>query len=67
MEGDEVMSINRVVGILMTRDGMTSTEAVDLIEETREIILSSGIEEADDIIMDMLGLEPDYLEDILGF
>lgn len=61
------MSINRVVGILMTRDGMTSTEAVDLVEETREIILSSGIEEADDIIMDMLGLEPDYLEDILGF
>lgn len=61
------MSINRVAGILMTRDGMTSTEAVDLIEETREIILSSGIEEADDIIMDMLGLEPDYLEDILGF
>ena len=59
------MSINRVVGILMTRDGMSSTEAVDVIEQTRDMILDGDIMEADDILMEELGLEPDYLEDIL--
>lgn len=57
--------MNKVVKILMERDGMTKKEAEDLIEETREMILRENSTYADDIIMDMLGLEPDYIMDII--
>ena len=54
--------MNRVVKILMDRDGLTEKEAEELIEETREEMLETGSDEA---IMDILGLEPDYIMDIL--
>lgn len=57
--------MNKVVKILMERDGMTKKEAENLIEETREMILASSSTYADDIMLDMLGLEPDYIMDII--
>lgn len=58
--------MNRVIKILMERDGLSEEEARVLINETRdEIIMLDNPFEADNIIMDYLGLEPDYLEDIL--
>lgn len=57
--------MNRVVKILMDRDGITRKEAEELIEETREEILANDSSYADDIILDNLGLEPDYIMDIL--
>lgn len=53
------------VEVLMKRDGLSESEAIDLIEETRDEILSAGPFEADEIIACNLGLEPDYIMDIL--
>lgn len=57
--------MNRVVKILMDRDGITRKEAEELIEETRDEILANDSFYADDIILNNLGLEPDYIMDIL--
>lgn len=57
--------MNKVVEILMRRDGMTKSEAESLVEETREALLLGDPYEAEDIIVDYLGLEPDYIMDIL--
>lgn len=58
--------MNRVVKILMERDELTEQEAIDLVNECREEILTSGnIWEAEDIIADYLGLELDYIMDII--
>lgn len=57
--------MNRVVKILMERDGMTQKEAEELVNEAREEILASDPQEVEDIILDVLGLEPDYIMDIL--
>lgn len=58
--------IQRVINILMKRDNMTSSEAKDLIDETREMIIREP-EDAEQIMAEQLGLEPDYLFDVLGF
>lgn len=57
--------MNKVVEILIKRDGMTKTEAEKLIDETREELLAADPFEAEDIIADYLGLEADYIMDIL--
>ena len=58
--------MNKVIEILINRDGLTESEAKELIDETREMIIT-GPEDADQIISEQLGLEPDYLFDILGY
>lgn len=55
--------INPVVAILMRRDGMTKKEAEDLLDECRKA-LENGDYEA---IQDYLGLEDDYIFDVLGY
>lgn len=57
--------MNPVLKILMERDGMTEQESIDLVRETKEELLCNGGCYADDIIMENLGLEPDYIMDIL--
>lgn len=47
--------------ILIERDDLTLEEAKELINETRDIMLEEGTLEP---IMDILGVEPDYLFDI---
>lgn len=61
----EVNDMNKVVEILINRDCMTKTEAEKLIDETREELLAADPFEAEDIIANYLGLEPDYIMDIL--
>lgn len=58
--------MNRIIEILMRRDEMTLSEATALVDEVREIILDSEPFEADEILMDELGLEPDCLIDLLS-
>lgn len=53
------------VEVLMKRDGLSESEAINLIEETRDEILSADPFEANEIIVCNLWLEPDYLMDIL--
>ena len=58
--------MNRVVEILMKRDGMSQEEAEQLIEDTRaELLDSTNVLDADEIIESNLGLEPDYIMDII--
>ena len=57
--------MNNVVSILMKRDGITELQAVSLIEETKEALLAADPYDAEDIIADYLGLEMDYIFDIL--
>lgn len=58
--------MNKIVEILMERDGITEEDARALIEETRDEIMCNP-ENADEIIQDYLGLEPDYLDYILHY
>jgi hypothetical protein len=57
--------MNTVVKILMKRDNMTEQEATNLVRETKEELMDSPCSDGADIIMDNLGLEPDYIMDIL--
>lgn len=57
--------MNIVTKILMERDELTRAAAEELINETREEILASDPWEIEDILMNNLGLEPDYIFDIL--
>ena len=61
--------MNRVVRILMERDGMTEKEAKNAIAQARTEIYSAVEEgcydEAEDIMASMLGLESDYLLEII--
>lgn len=57
--------MDKVINILMKRDGLTREEAVELIEETQdEMLACEDSSEAFDVFQDMLGLEPDYIMDI---
>lgn len=63
--------MNEIVNILMERDGISECEAIDLINETKatiyDIMEEGNIFEVEDIIMDRLGLEPDYLLNLLDY
>ena len=56
---------NEVIRILMERDGMTKEEAQETLEDVREMLSEADPWEAEDIIADELGLEMDYIFDIL--
>ena len=60
---------NRVVRILMHRDGITEEEAVSMVEATAseiyDAIKGTSCVEPEEIMMNELGLEPDYIFDIL--
>lgn len=58
--------MEKIAKILMERDGMTYADAKDLVNETRDLLLSSDPWDADEIMADMLGLEPDYIMDLIG-
>lgn len=62
--------INRVVAILMERDGMDLEEATAVYEDAKEMILEAiendEHDEVENIMYEELGLEMDYLFDVLG-
>lgn len=61
--------MNRVVSILMKRDGYDEEEATELVRECRaemlDAISDGDYDLAEDILACDLGLEPDYIFDIL--
>lgn len=65
MRCDDTM-INPVVEILMRRDELTEQEAEESVAEVRELMIENP-DDAAEILMDELGLEMDYLLDILDF
>lgn len=62
--------MNKVVEILMKRDGMSQADAELLVEDTRSELIDAcygtSLTDVEDIIMNNLGLESDYLFDILN-
>lgn len=54
---------NRVVCILMERDGLTEQEATDQVMNCLDLMLETG---DDGVLMEELGLEPDYVIDVLS-
>ena len=55
---------NKVIEVLMERDGLTREEAIERVDEVRELIFEDpGV--AEDILADELGLELDYIFDII--
>lgn len=63
--------MDKIINILMKRDGLTRDEATTSYNnflENAQSYIDSGDEEAlEDLLMDELGLEPDYIFDILSF
>lgn len=59
--------MNKIIEILMKRDNLTKEEAINLINETREMLYDCNldIDKAEDIMYSQLGLEMDYIMDIL--
>jgi len=55
--------------MLMERDGITAREAREMIDAARaeleERIAEGDLLGAEEVCLDVLGLEPDYLDDLL--
>jgi hypothetical protein len=50
--------------ILMQRDGLTRSEAENVIDDCREMLMQGF--DPDDVMLGELGLELDYLMDLIG-
>lgn len=61
------MASERVINILMLRDKLSRSEAENLIEDVRTQMAECNYDptECEDIFMSELGLEMDYLFDII--
>ena len=59
--------MNEIVNILMQRDGMTKEEALDLVREVKDMMEECNYdpEECEEIFSSELGLEPDYIINLL--
>lgn len=58
-----------LVTTLMIRDGLSLEEAQREVEEIREAVqegIANG-EDPEDVLLDMAGLEPDYLLELLDW
>ena len=59
----ELVLINPIVKILMERDDMLRDEAEELVDELKGRVYAG--ENPEDLLQDELGLEPDYLYDLI--
>ena len=57
------MSDYSILAVLMKRDGMTRSEAQEMIDEARELVAEG--ENPEEILRVDFGLEPDYIFDLL--
>ena len=61
--------MEEVIQILMARDGISRKEATARVKEVREMMLealnSGDTESLEDIFMNELGLEPDFIPDFI--
>ena len=61
--------MNRIIEVLMNRDGMTKEEATDLYKSVKPDIMDAIANGDSDLVEDLMaeefGLEPDYILDLL--
>lgn len=55
--------MNKIVKILVQRDGMSVAEAEELLEDARSAV-DAG-DDPEEVLMDWFGLEPDYIFDLV--
>ena len=64
------MKMERVVKLIMRRDGLSyedaKTEVSNTVDEMYEALESGDSELVEEILMNNLGLEPDYIPQLLG-
>ena len=62
--------VESIKTVLMRRDGITAEEADELIdmakESLKEHVANNDMDSAYNICQDYFGLEPDYLEELMG-
>ena len=62
--------MNKIVEILINRDGMDEQEAIeyfnDVQEEAYELIEEGRLLNIEELILSDLGLEPDYIFDLIN-
>ena len=61
--------MDKIEKILMSRDGMTKEEAVELIRDVRQMFEECEYDpvECEEIFYEEIGLEPEYMLAMLGF
>lgn len=59
--------MNKIISILMERDNMSQKEAEELLTQTVQELDAQGWVDGDEIIMDYLGLEMDYIFDVISW
>lgn len=59
--------MNKLIAILMRRDGLTREEALETARDAREAVLEAiqNGDDPEDAFMDITGLEPDFILDIV--
>lgn len=57
--------MNELKQILMERDGLTEIEAEDILNDLGDLVLAG--ENPEELLLDELGLEPDYLFDLMEY
>lgn len=59
------MTLENIVDIIAERDDLTIDEAIEIVNETKEMIdealISGDYTEVEQIMLDQLGLEMDYI------
>lgn len=55
--------IESLKAVIMRRDGLTSDQADEMINEAKQMVLEG--EDPEEVLLDMFGLEPDYFWDIM--
>lgn len=62
--------MERVVKLIMKRDGLSyedaKAEVSNTVDEMYEALESGDSDQVEEILMDNLGLEPDYIPQLLG-
>lgn len=62
--------MNEIIKVLMERDGMSEKEATDVFNDLQdqfnEFLADGDTESAHEILYD-IGLEPDYLMELIGY
>jgi hypothetical protein len=52
-----------ILEVLMRRDGMEKSEALEMIEEAKQLVADGG--DIEEILRYEFGLEPDYMFDLM--
>lgn len=56
--------MNKIVEILISRDGYTVKEAIECLKDARKAVATGA--DPEEILHDDFGLEPDYIFDLIG-